>query len=311
IHPSVNCTRYGAQTNFNFRRGPRFAAGQPNNSSQRGSSANPRAAVRFQRPPFHGPKPLVLHSYTSVENYVTRYQFNAVLKKALNVANITSDNFQSHSFRIGAASQSSKMGFSDDEIQDFGRWESKAYKRYIRIPTLKKSVDGINLGLERIKSTIWWQGKSGMRICEIIPKVKHLLTLEEPPQVLVFHCGGNDIGQKVSCVLGHDILKVIDCLRVLLPKSKFVWSQILPRLKYRNEIVHRSLNRTRVRLNSLVATYIIKHGGAYIRYPELSEDNPDLFLDGVHLSDIGNNLFLYRLQQGLFDIIKFSHTICL
>ncbi|CAC5420857.1 unnamed protein product [Mytilus coruscus] len=70
-------------------------------------------------------------------NYVTRYQFNAVLKKALNVANITSDNFQSHSFRIGAASQSSKMGFSDDEIQDFGRWESKAYKRYIRIPTLK------------------------------------------------------------------------------------------------------------------------------------------------------------------------------
>lgn len=174
----------------------------------------------------------------------------------------------------------------------------------------RKSVDGVNLGLERIKSTIWWQGKSGMRICEIIPKVKHLLTLEEPPQVLVFHCGGNDIGQNVSCVLGHDILKVIDCLRVLLPKSKFVWSQILPRLKYRNEIVHRSLNRTRVRLNSLVATYIIKHGGAYIRYPEISEDNPDLFLDGVHLSDIGNNLFLYRLQQGLFDIIKFSHTIC-
>ncbi|XP_071137047.1 uncharacterized protein, partial [Mytilus edulis] len=70
-------------------------------------------------------------------HYVTRYQFNAVLKKALNVANITSDNFQSHSFRIGAASQSSKMGFSDDEIQDFGRWESKAYKTYIRIPTLK------------------------------------------------------------------------------------------------------------------------------------------------------------------------------
>ncbi|CAC5370331.1 unnamed protein product [Mytilus coruscus] len=43
----------------------------------------------------------------------------------------------SHSFSIEAASQSSKMGFSDDEIQDFGRWESKAYNTYIRIPTLK------------------------------------------------------------------------------------------------------------------------------------------------------------------------------
>ncbi|CAC5361064.1 unnamed protein product [Mytilus coruscus] len=70
-------------------------------------------------------------------NYVTRYQFNAVLKKVLNVADILLANFQSHSFRIGAASQSSKMGFSDDEIQNFGRWESKAYKAYIRIPTLR------------------------------------------------------------------------------------------------------------------------------------------------------------------------------
>ncbi|CAC5358710.1 unnamed protein product [Mytilus coruscus] len=73
-------------------------------------------------------------------NYVTRYQFNAVLKKALNVGNVSSDNFQSHSFRIGAASQSSKMGFSHDEIQDFGRWESKVYKTYIRIPTLNSSI---------------------------------------------------------------------------------------------------------------------------------------------------------------------------
>ncbi len=66
---------------------------------------------------------------------VTRYQFNMVLKRALVAAKIPANNYRSHSFRVGAASQSSKLGFSDDEIQKFGRWESNAYKTYIRIPT--------------------------------------------------------------------------------------------------------------------------------------------------------------------------------
>ena len=73
---------------------------------------------------------------------VTRYQFNAVLKKSLEVSNVSSANYCSHSFRIGAASHSSKIGFTDDEIKEFGRWDSKvskAYKSYIRIPTLQLS----------------------------------------------------------------------------------------------------------------------------------------------------------------------------
>lgn len=69
--------------------------------------------------------------------HVTRYQFNAIFKKALSQANIPCNDYQTHSFRIGAASASSHLGIGDDEIKEFGRWSSTAYKSYIRIPTEK------------------------------------------------------------------------------------------------------------------------------------------------------------------------------
>ena len=52
--------------------------------------------------------------------------------------------------------------------------------------------------------------------------------------------------------------------------------------------------------NDFLANLVIRSGGAYIRYPELTERNPGMFsTDNVHLSMIGNDLFLYRIQQAI------------
>ena len=64
---------------------------------------------------------------------VTRYQFSAVLRKALVSAGMQSDNFKSHSFRIGAASEASANGISDSKIMELGRWKSQAVKKYLRL----------------------------------------------------------------------------------------------------------------------------------------------------------------------------------
>jgi hypothetical protein len=64
---------------------------------------------------------------------LSRYQFVAVLKKALMRVNIPCNRFSSHSFRIGAATSLSMEGISDSEIMQLGRWRSYAYKGYIRI----------------------------------------------------------------------------------------------------------------------------------------------------------------------------------
>lgn len=58
---------------------------------------------------------------------LTRYQFSAVLKKALGVIGGDYSRYQSHSFRIGAATTAAAMGLSVDEIKRAGRWRSDAF----------------------------------------------------------------------------------------------------------------------------------------------------------------------------------------
>lgn len=63
---------------------------------------------------------------------LTRYQFSAVLKKALSFIGIEYSNYKSHSFRIGAATCAAERGVSVAEIQKAGRWKSNAVYSYIR-----------------------------------------------------------------------------------------------------------------------------------------------------------------------------------
>ena len=63
---------------------------------------------------------------------LTRYQFNAMLRRALNFAHVHDDHISSHSFRIGAASTAAQSSVSIDDIRAMGRWRSNAVLRYIR-----------------------------------------------------------------------------------------------------------------------------------------------------------------------------------
>jgi hypothetical protein len=80
------------------------------------------------RPLIQGP--LFCHYHGSS---LSRYQFVAVLKKALMSVNIPCNRFSSHSFRIKAATSLSMEGISDSHIMQLGRWRSYSYKGYIRI----------------------------------------------------------------------------------------------------------------------------------------------------------------------------------
>ena len=69
---------------------------------------------------------------------VSRSCFCTVLKRAVEVSGYDSKLYKSHSFRIGAATKASGLGYSELEIQRMGRWGSNsAYKNYIRISLTK------------------------------------------------------------------------------------------------------------------------------------------------------------------------------
>ena len=83
------------------------------------------------RPNFEGP--LFCHFDGAP---LSKYQFSAVLKKAIGVLGLNPHRYKSHSFRIGMATTLSMEGYSDDQIQIMGRWRSRAYLNYLRIPIL-------------------------------------------------------------------------------------------------------------------------------------------------------------------------------
>lgn len=63
---------------------------------------------------------------------LTRYEFQAILKKATAFTGLADQKITSHSFRIGAATTAAAKGWSAEAIQTGGRWRSNAYLRYIR-----------------------------------------------------------------------------------------------------------------------------------------------------------------------------------
>ena len=64
---------------------------------------------------------------------LTRFQFQAVLQKAVAHLDLPHCNYTSHSFRIGAATTAAMNGVDAETIKRYGRWASDCYLRYIRI----------------------------------------------------------------------------------------------------------------------------------------------------------------------------------
>ncbi|KAK3102187.1 hypothetical protein FSP39_009460 [Pinctada imbricata] len=164
----------------------------------------------------------------------------------------------------------------------------------------RSAYGGANLSLDRFNASVWWQGQSGLVWKQLERKLLYLLKFEDAPQIILLHCGGNDIGKEKSIILRHRMVDTLLRLHKHFPNTMFVWSQILPRFKWRSFVPSKTLNKARVRLNRKMANLILSLGGAYIRYPELCEENMGFFADDkVHLSDLGNDMFLHHLQQGL------------
>ncbi len=61
-----------------------------------------------------------------------RSRFVQEVQRALSASGLTGLNFNSHSFRIGAATSAGAAGVPESTIKVLGRWKSLAYQQYIR-----------------------------------------------------------------------------------------------------------------------------------------------------------------------------------
>ncbi len=74
-------------------------------------------------------------------NPLTKYQFNAILKKAITAIQVSAMRYSSHSFRIGATTHLAAASYDDNTIKRLGRWSQKGnthkiYVRNIQMPSL-------------------------------------------------------------------------------------------------------------------------------------------------------------------------------
>ena len=66
---------------------------------------------------------------------LTRVHFKNLLSTTLRIAGFDDSLYNTHSFRIGAATSAKEVGISDAHIQLLGRWRSSTFQTYIRTPT--------------------------------------------------------------------------------------------------------------------------------------------------------------------------------
>ena len=140
-----------------------------------------------------------------------------------------------------------------------------------------------------------------------MPKIKLLLQKESPPSVLVIHLGGNDMPSTPTHRLEKQIKQDLAEIRVLMPRTHIVWSDLTARLRYRHARDHSKVDKTRKAINYKIHVTVCQLGGSFVRHPNLTCDNTKLYRhDGVHLSNPGTDILLQNWQVHLYDIITYT-----
>ncbi len=172
-----------------------------------------------------------------------------------------------------------------------------------RRATTKQAI-GTDLGLG---FRVLWKGQRGMKWDSLVPLLRHKLTRNPPPAWLLIHLGSNDItDQQIG-----QLIKTLDAdfaqIRSLFPNTQVIWSDILQRISWRGFEHDPVTERKRQRFNRHGRRTVLNMGGRAICHGEISVKDRGLFRpDGVHLSDIGNDIFLNDLQGGVETFIKDS-----
>ena len=141
--------------------------------------------------------------------------------------------------------------------------------------------------------------------------------LEDTPDYVVIHIRGNDIGdirvghlhyllvRFMSWLTLHYLLvRSMSWLTQMMPQTGLLSSAILPRLTWKYSENNDRMEKCRRRLNSSMGLHMVRHGGYYIKYPEIKADRRFLKTDGVHLTKIGNQVFLNILQGTIEQFVK-------
>lgn len=165
--------------------------------------------------------------------------------------------------------------------------------------------DGRQLGFAREEVLIRWLGKRGMTWAGVLPEFHRFARLDRPPDVLVLHVGGNDLGVRPFRELIRDIK--FDMLRLWssFPGMVTVWSDIVPRSVWREARSVDRVNKARIKVNRAVGGFMARNGAMVVRHRDLEAGTGGFWrADGVHLNAVGIDLWTLGLQEAIETAVR-------
>ncbi|XP_056397708.1 uncharacterized protein LOC130293230 [Hyla sarda] len=145
-----------------------------------------------------------------------------------------------------------------------------------------------------------WRGIPGMRWTRVLTEVVDIARTVRSGVILVVHAGGNDLCYSRVPDLITLMKADVERFSGFFPDLVLVWSEIVPRVSWQGARNAEAIERSRRLVNSRMARFVRQKGGVVVRHRELEGDNRRFMIsDGVHLNDIGLDIFLSGLQDGL------------
>ncbi|KAK2888595.1 hypothetical protein Q8A73_020043 [Channa argus] len=170
-----------------------------------------------------------------------------------------------------------------------------------------KKIFGVNLGLN---AKVEWFGQGGMRWSRVLPWLYHELCRQSPPDILVIHAGGNDLGRMSA---KHLVLRMQQDLREFhekFPATKLLYSCINERKVWRGGRPA-IIDNGRKMVNAKMRKALGSLGGQVIEHPNLRFFDRSIYQpDGVHFTKKGNAIFLSSIRGSLQTILNSALLSC-
>jgi len=145
---------------------------------------------------------------------------------------------------------------------------------------------------------IEWKGKGGAGVCAFHDLLAGLSKGGPPPQLLIIHLGTNDLVTKDEYALRQIIAVMLRDCAMMYPNTWLVWSDILPRVFYIGARSQPAIERKRRTVNRWARSQCAAVQAFCMHHPQFVWSQTSLFsYDGVHLSPMGNQLFVANLRQ--------------
>ena len=146
-------------------------------------------------------------------------------------------------------------------------------------------------------------GEGGAGIGRLRDMVLRHLSRRRNPTTLIIHLGTNDIFFNSLSAIRYRIEENVRCVRKLLPQTRLIWSDILPRAFYLKESQQSkgAGKRCTINLNEYAHKLCTRIPNMrYIKHRNFSQSDRTLFYwDSVHLSDKGHQRLLDNWSNGL------------